>query len=94
MLALLLIIALACWCWFGSGPVFLRWPAVIVLVLLTSGHTAGAAFGNYVDGLAGPILVLAIMAIGLSMMLRPHIRRRYRDYPLHRRPKYRYGNHW
>jgi hypothetical protein len=86
-IALLLIIALAAWCWLGSGPLFLRWPSVVVLVLLTSGHTAGTAISGYLDKIAGPVLVLVIMAIGLSMMLRPHMRRRYRDYPPPRRPR-------
>jgi hypothetical protein len=94
MLTLLLIIALAAWCWFGSGPLFLRWPSVVVLVLLTSGHTEGAAIGGCLDKIAAPILVSVIMAIGLAMMLRAHMRRRYQDYPLQRRSKYRHGNRW
>lgn len=94
MLALLLIVGLAGWCWLGSGPLFLRWPSIVVMVLLTSGHNAGTAINGYLDKIAGPVLVLVIMAIGLSMMLRPHMRRRYRDYPFHRRPNNRYGNRW
>ena len=37
MLGLLLLIGLACWCWFSTGPLFLRWPLVVLIVLIILG---------------------------------------------------------
>ena len=67
---LLLVIALACWCWLGAGPRCFRWPLLVLLALLTSGHWTGSLAGEYLDAVAGPLLVLLIMAVGFSIMLR------------------------
>lgn len=69
MLAILLFIALACWCWRGTGPYFLRWPLVVIVVALTSGHPVIAFFGEGFEALAGPLLTLLIMMLGLWIML-------------------------
>lgn len=95
MLTLLFLIALACWCWLGSGPYFLRWPAIVLLVLLSSGHSAGSAVAAHLDVLAGPLLTLGIMLFGLWIIIRgalgwrhrprryygPYYRRRWHDRP-------------
>jgi len=89
MLGLLLLIGMACWCWLGRGPLFLRWPLVVLIVLMTSGHALGGVVAELVGALAGPILLFAIVIAGFLVMLRgvgwrP---RRHDDY-------YRYGRGW
>lgn len=84
MLGIVLIIALACWSWFGNGPRFLRWPSIVVLLLMTSGHPIGGIVGAYVGAFAAPVLTLLIMLCGIMIILRgsgwrPR-RRDYRDY--------------
>ena len=69
-LGLLLLIGLACWCWFSSGPLFLRWPLVVLIILMTSGHWAGSIIGAYVNALAAPVLTLLIVFAGLMIMIR------------------------
>lgn len=70
LLGLLLVIGLACWCWLGRGPFFLRWPLVVVIVLMTSGHQFGGVIGSFVDALAPPVLTLVIVLAGIMIMLR------------------------
>jgi len=94
-LGLLLLIGAAFWCWFRSGPLFLRWPLVVLIILMTSGHWLGGIVGAYVGTLAGPILVILIMFAGLMIMVRGLGGRRrgpnYRDY---RYGRGRYGDRW
>ena len=96
-LGLLLVIGLACWCWFSSGPLFLRWPLVVLIVLMTSGHWLGGVVGAYVGALAGPILLLLIVFAGLMIMLRGlGLRgrsRNNRDYRYNGRRGW-YGDRW
>ena len=70
MTPLLLTVALSLWCWLGGGPALLRWPLVIFLILLTSGHPFGGLVSSGLEELAGPILLLLIVAVGFSMILR------------------------
>ena len=70
MLSTFLCIAVACWCWFGNGPYFLRWPAVLMVVVLTSGHPLAAMLGPEMEQLAAPLLTLLFMIFGLSIILR------------------------
>lgn len=85
MLLLILLISLACWCWFGAGPFFLRWPLVVLLVLLTSGHQMGAVVGSYLEVLAEPLLVFGIVLLGLWIMVRGIFGRRRADHNYHNR---------
>jgi hypothetical protein len=81
MLGLLLCIALACCCWFGCGPRFLRWPLIVLIVLMTSGHQLGALMAAWIDALSEPILTLLIMLLGFVIMVRGFgWRSRRRDY--------------
>lgn len=81
MLGIVLIIALACWSLFGNGPRFLRWPSIIVLLLMTSGHPIGGIVGAYVGAFAAPVLTLLIMLCGIMIILRGSgWRPRRRDY--------------
>ncbi|HPA16167.1 MAG TPA: hypothetical protein PLU30_00370 [Verrucomicrobiae bacterium] len=82
---LLLLILLGCWCWFGAGPLCLRWPVIVLLVLLTSDHWASPAVAAQLDALAGPLLTLGIMFFGLWIIVRgafgwPRYRRYYDPY--------------
>lgn len=86
-LGLLLVIGLCCSCWLGWGPRFLRWPLVVVFVLMTSGHWAGSIVGAYVEVLAEPVLTLLIVMAGLLIMLRGLGFKPRRPY----RPDYREG---
>ena len=70
MLSILLLLALSCWCWFGHGPYFLRWPALLVAVLLTSGHPVGGPLGLFLEAIAPAILTLVIALAGLLIILR------------------------
>jgi hypothetical protein len=86
MLLLILIIALACWCWLGRGPRCCRWPLVVLLALLTSGHQAGAVVGSHLEMLAGSLLTLGLVLLGLWIMVRGVSgRRQVREYRHHRR---------
>jgi hypothetical protein len=81
MLGLILLIALACWCWIGFGPRFLRWPCIVVILLMTSGHQLGGMVAAYVEAFSEPALTLLIMFIGLMIILRGFgWRSRRRDY--------------
>ena len=83
--ALLLLLGMAFWCWFSSGPYFLRWPLVVLIVLITSGHSLGGVVANVIAPLAGPILTLLIMFAGLMIMIRGFGGRSRRRY---------YGDDW
>ena len=95
MLGLLLLIGVAFWCWFSSGPLFLRWPLVVLIVLMTSGHWLGGIIGAYAGALAGPVLLFLIMIAGFMVMLRGFGWRPRRQYQADSR--YRrgwHGNRW
>lgn len=70
MLALLLFIGLAWWCWLSSGPRFLRWPLVVLIVLITSGHQLGGIVSAYAGAFVGPVLLLLIVFAGIMIILR------------------------
>jgi len=70
MIALLLFIGLAWWCWLSSGPRFLRWPLVVLIVLITSGHQLGGIVSAYAGALTGPALLLLVMFAGIMIILR------------------------
>ena len=70
MLAIPLSIALACWCWFGRGPHFLRWPALLMVVVFTSGHPLAVMLGPQIEQLAPPLLALLVAGFGVSIILR------------------------
>ena len=70
MLSILLLLALSCWCWFGNGPWCLRWPALLLAVLLTSGHPLGGPVGQVLEALAPTILALIFAIAGLLIILR------------------------
>lgn len=88
---LLLLIGVACWCWFGRGPLFLRWPFVVLIVLVTSGHWLGGIVGVYASALAGPVLLFLVVIAGFMLMLRGFGWRPRRHYP--RDFRYRRGWH-
>lgn len=90
MLGLLLLIGMALWCWFSSGPLFLRWPLVVLIVLMTSGHWLGGIIGAYAGALAGPLLLFLIMIAGFMVMLRGFGWRPRRQY----QADYRYRRGW
>lgn len=87
LLGLILIAAFTFWCWFGSGPRPFRWICLVVLVLITSGHWIGNFLGVYISSLAGPLLPLLFVGLGLMIMLRGLGWRR-------RRQPYGYGRRW
>lgn len=70
MITFLLLIALACWCWFGYGPRFLRWPAVALLILLSSGHPLGGELSRALEPITLSLLPLAIIFVGIWIMIR------------------------
>jgi len=70
MIGFLLLLALAGWCWFGYGPRFLRWPALVLLALVTSRHALGESLAHSLDALAGAALPIVIVAIGIWVMMR------------------------
>lgn len=89
---LLLCIFLAIWCWLGRGPYFLRWPAILMVVLLTSGHPLISVVDSEFGGILGPLLSLFFAIFGLTIIFRGIFggsRRRYNQYgppePWHRR---------
>lgn len=88
-MGLLILIALACWCWFGHGPRFPRWPLVVLIILITSGHWLGGIAAVYLGMFAGPLLTLFFVWLGLWLMVRGlgwRPRRRYHhDYHHERR---------
>jgi hypothetical protein len=96
---------IALWSWFGRGPYFLRWPAVLAVIVFTSGHPLAALLGKDLEPLAGPLLTLFFMILGLTIMLRALFgtsrrRRHYDDEPpgyghgLHHRYSRRYGRRY
>jgi len=94
---LLICIFLAIWCWLGRGPYFLRWPALLGIVALTSGHPLAAMLGEDLEPLAEPLLTLFFVILGLLLIFRGVFggsRRRYNQYgspePWHRR-HHRFG---
>ena len=87
LIGLILVAAFTFWCWFGRGPRALCWLSLIVLVLMTSGHWVGNLLGVYISSLAGPLLPLFIVGLGLMIMLRGFGVRR-------RRQPYGYGRRW
>lgn len=94
MMLTVLFLFIALWCWFGRGPYLLRWPALLGVVAMTSGHPLAAMLGKDLEPLAAPLLTLFFMILGLSIMLRgvfgPSRRRHhYHDGP----PGYWRGHH-
>lgn len=105
MILTVLFLLVALWCWFGRGPYFLRWPAVVLIILFTSGHPLGGMLGGMLDGFAEPLLTLFFMILGFSFIVRgvfgrshrrhrdfgppPHWHNHHRDYG--RRGRY---DHW
>ena len=75
---LLVTVALSLWCWLGRGPYFLRWPLVVILVMITSGHSLGRIVSYEMESLMGLILPLLIM-LGAGAMIFRGFRPRYRD---------------
>lgn len=78
-----LFIALACWCWLGRGPYFLRWPSVILILVITSGHPLANVFGPGLEEIAAPLLPILIAIFGLFLIFRGIFgssRRRHHDY--------------
>ena len=93
--ALFLLFAGAFWCWIGSGPLCLRWPLIVLIVLMTSGHSLGALISCYLGALSGPILVLLITLAGIRIMIFGFGRRPRRDhYYDHDRHASRWGRRW
>jgi hypothetical protein len=64
-----IVVALAYWCWFKRGPFWLRWPSVVILILVTSGNSLGAVLGQMLSPFAGPALILLIIGIALFTMI-------------------------
>ena len=87
MLGFLLVVGLALWSWLGNGPRFLRWPLVIVFLLMTFGREYGGIASAQLDALAAPVLTLAIMVAGFLIILRGFGWRP-------RRRRYRYERRW
>ena len=64
-----------------------------MLVLMTSGHCLGGIVAAYANILAGPVITLLIMGVGLMIMLRGlgwQARGRYHQYSRYNR----YGRGW
>lgn len=93
----LLFLALACWCWLGQGPYFLRWPAVVIVVILTSGHPLAGMAGEDFEQLVWPLLTLFFALLGLWIIIRgvfgPPRPRHYHHHPRYGRYG-RYGRRW
>lgn len=66
----ILFLFVAFWCWFGRGPYLLRWPALLGVVVLTSGHPLAAMLGEDLAPLAGPLLTLLFAILGLTIIFR------------------------
>ena len=95
MLAIILFLALACWCWFGQGPYFLRWPAVVIVVALTSGHPLAQVLGKDFEQLIWPLLALFLALLGLWIIIRGVFCPPGRRYHHHHHDHYgRYGRRW
>lgn len=69
----------------------LRWPMVVLVVLLTSGHWAGNVVGAYLDVLAQPLLTLLLMLLGLWIIIRGVVGHQREPY---QREHYRHGRDW
>lgn len=95
-LGLLLVIAFSVWCWLGRGPYFLRWPLLLLTVLMTSGHAVGGVINEFASAIASPVLTILLILFGISVMLRGlwprHRDRYYRD--RHRYNRRRYDERW
>jgi hypothetical protein len=87
MLGFLLVVGLAFWSWLGNGPRFLRWPLVLVFLLMIYGREYGGLVSDHMDALAAPVLTLVIMIVGFLITLRGFGWR-----PRQRR--YRYRGRW
>jgi hypothetical protein len=105
MMITILFLLVALWCWFGRGPYLLRWPALLGVVALTSGHPLAALLGEDLEPLAQPLLALFFAILGLTIIFRAVFgpsrgRYHYDDGPLgywhhhHRRYGNRYGRRW
>jgi hypothetical protein len=79
MIGFLMLLALAGWCWFGYGPRFLRWPVLVLLVLVTSRHALGESLAHSLDALAGSVLPILIVAIGIWVMTRGFLTESHRS---------------
>jgi hypothetical protein len=91
MITFFLLIVLACWSWFGYGPRFLRWPAVVLLILMSSGHPLGRELSGAVEPITLSLLPLAIVLLGIWIMVRGVFSRRSWRRPDWRRDDYERG---
>lgn len=95
MIGILLLVALAIWCWLFEGPRFLRWPLVVLIVLTTSGHQLGSEVAAGTNVLAATLLPFLLVIAGILIMLRGGFRRRYhRPYDRYRERRYRHDRWW
>ncbi|MEM6915003.1 MAG: hypothetical protein AAF491_00450 [Verrucomicrobiota bacterium] len=94
MIGFLCLIGLAVWCWLYEGPRFLRWPVIVLLVLMTSGHQLGESVAASADALAAILLPFLLLIVGLLVMLRGGRRRRTRSPYHYRERRYRHDRWW
>lgn len=95
MISFILVLVIAFWSWFGYGPRLLRWPSVVVLILLTSGHPLGQNLAGVLDSTTVVLLPLAVALLGIWIMVRglfPRGARRHR--PGWQRDDYERGRRW
>jgi hypothetical protein len=91
---ILLSLIVAVWTWLGTGPRLLRWPSLLGLVLLTSGHPLGQALVANTEVLAAPLLTLLIMGFGIKLMLGGGAAARRRDSYARYLEERRYRDRW
>lgn len=95
MIGLLLLASLAIWCWIFEGPRMLRWPLVVLIVLITSGHQLGSEVASGANTLAATLLPFLLVIVGILVMLRGGFRRHHRrPYDTYRERRYRHDRRW
>jgi len=73
----------------------LRWPLVVLIVLVTSGHQLGAEVATGANTLAATLLPFLLVIVGILVMLRGGFRRSHRrPYDTHRERRYRHDRWW
>ncbi len=65
-----LFLALAGWCWLAGGPAFLRWPALLLVVVVSSGHPVAAVIAEQGDPWAARLLPILLFLAALRLLLR------------------------
>jgi len=73
----------------------LRWPLVVLIVLVTSGHQLGSEVASGANTLAASLLPFIFVIVGVLVMLRGGFGRRgRRSYDTYRERRYRHDRRW